>query len=171
VQVFEPRCCLNDFSAMAKGGRKGVPWCISYQADQGSFTLQAGVPIWRSRAHLPHFRYVSLQGAEPLLCYLCTAWVNSSVDTVVMLVSIVIITSTLCCGHDEWCVMIISVWCVFSKLLRPSWISKYIVKTGCNSVTIRCTGHWLFCHHRHTTCRWWSIQPSLPLFIWCSRGQ
>ena len=45
---------------------------------------------------------VSLQGAEPLLCYLYTACVNSSVDTVVMLVSsIVTIISTLCCGHDE----------------------------------------------------------------------
>ena len=62
--------------------------------------------------------------------------------------SIVIITSTLRCGHDEWCVMIISIWCVFNKLLRPSWISKYIVKTGSNSVTVGCTGRWLFCHHR-----------------------
>jgi hypothetical protein len=61
--------------------------------------------------------------------------------------SIVIITSTLRCGHDEWCVMIISIWCVFSKLLRPNWISKYIMKTRSNSVTVRCTGHWLFCHH------------------------
>ena len=36
---------LNDFPAMAKGGRRGVPWCIGYQADQGSFALQAGVSI------------------------------------------------------------------------------------------------------------------------------
>ena len=71
---------LNDFAAMAMGGRR-VPCCIGYQADQG--------------AHLP---YVSLYGAEPLLCYLCTIYVNSSVDTIVMLVSsIVIIISTLRC--------------------------------------------------------------------------
>ena len=57
-----------------------------------------------------------------------------------MLVSIVIITSTLHYGHDEWCVMIISVWCVFSKFLRPSRFSKYNVKTGCNSVTVGCKG-------------------------------
>jgi hypothetical protein len=96
------------------------------------------------------YLYVSLWGAEPLLCYLCTACVNSSVDTVVMLVSsIVIIISTLCCGHDECYIMIVSVWCVFSKLLRPSWISKYIVKTESNSTTIGCMGHWLFSHHRH----------------------
>jgi hypothetical protein len=83
-----------------------------------------------------------------------------------MLVSIVIITSTLHCGHNEWCVMIISAWCVFRKLLRPSWISKYIVKTGCSSVTVGCTGSWLFCHHRRTTHRWWSRRPSSPLFVW-----
>jgi hypothetical protein len=35
---------LNNFSAMAKGGRRGIPWCISYQA-KGSFALQVGVPI------------------------------------------------------------------------------------------------------------------------------
>jgi hypothetical protein len=67
--------------------------------------------------------------------------------------------------------MIISIWCVFSKLLRPSWISKYIVKIGCNSVTFECKGHWLFCHHRRTTRLWWSRRPSPPLFVWCSRGQ
>jgi hypothetical protein len=43
--------------------------------------------------------------------------------------SIVIITSTIHCGHGEWCVMIISVWSVFNKLLRHNWISKYIIKT------------------------------------------
>ena len=53
---------LNDFPAMAKGERRGVPWCIGYQADQGSFALQLGVPISRSGAHLPHFHYVSLWG-------------------------------------------------------------------------------------------------------------
>ena len=82
---------LNDFPAMAMGGRRGVPCCIGCQADQGMLILRSG-------AHLP---YVSLYGAEPLLCYPCTAYVNSLVDTIVMLVSsIVIITSTLCCGHD-----------------------------------------------------------------------
>ena len=49
---------------------------------------------------------------KPLFSYLCAACVNSGVDTVVMLVSLVIIKSTLHCGHDEWCVMIIFVWCV-----------------------------------------------------------
>jgi len=133
---------LNDFPAMTMGGRRGVPCCIGCQADQG-------VPIWRSGAHLPCFSYVSKLGAEHLLCYLRIACVNSSVNTVVMLVSsIVIITSTLCCAHDEWCVMIISIWCVFSKLLRPSWISKYIVKIRSNSVIVGCMGRWLFCHHR-----------------------
>jgi hypothetical protein len=93
-------------------------------------------------------------------------------DTVVMLMSsIVIITSTLHYGHDEWCVMIISVWCVFSKLLRPSWISKYIMKTESNSITIGHTGRWLFCHHCRTTCHWWSRWPSPSLFVRCGRGQ
>ena len=163
--VFGVSVLLNDFLAMAMEGKWGVPCCICCQADQG-------VLIWRSGAHLPHFSYVSLYGAEPLLYYLCTACLNSSVDTIVMLVSsIVIITSTLRCGHDEWCVMIISVWCVFHKLLRPSWISKYIMKTGCNSITVGCKGRWLFCHHRRTTRLWWSRRPSPPLFIWCGRGQ
>jgi hypothetical protein len=48
--------------------------------------------------------------------------------------------------------MIIFVWCVFSKLLRPNWISKCIVKTGCNSVTVGYAfkHRWLFCHYcRH----------------------
>jgi hypothetical protein len=46
-----------------------------------------------------------------------------------------------------WCmdVMILSVWCVFSKLLRPSWISKYVW----NCVTVGCKPYWLFCHRRH----------------------
>jgi hypothetical protein len=35
-------------------------------------------------------------------------------------VLIIIIKSTLRYGHDEWCVMILSVWCVLSKLLRLS---------------------------------------------------
>jgi hypothetical protein len=32
---FEVSVLLNDFPAMAMGGRKGVPCCISCQADQG----------------------------------------------------------------------------------------------------------------------------------------
>jgi hypothetical protein len=35
---------LYDFLAMAKGGRREVPWCTGYQAE-GSFALQAGVQI------------------------------------------------------------------------------------------------------------------------------
>jgi hypothetical protein len=35
---------LNNFPTMAKGVRRGVPWCIGYQAE-GFFALQAGVPI------------------------------------------------------------------------------------------------------------------------------
>jgi hypothetical protein len=79
-----------------------------------------------------------------LSMYLC----NSSVGTVVMLVlSVVMIISNLCCGHDEWCVMIKSVWCVFSKLLGPSWIGKYIVKTGCIPTIGEADGH----HHRYSS--------------------
>jgi hypothetical protein len=89
---------LNNFPAMAKGGRRGVTWCISYQSE-GSFALEARVP-YRSRAHLPRFSYVSLYGAVPLFCNLCTACVITSVDTVVMLVSIVSVKNTLVCGHD-----------------------------------------------------------------------
>jgi hypothetical protein len=35
---------LNDFPAMAKGGRREVPWYTGYQVE-GSFALQVGVPI------------------------------------------------------------------------------------------------------------------------------
>ena len=158
VQVLESLCFWTIFLQWL-WGRRGVPCCIGYQADQG-------VPKWRSGAYLPCFSYVRLLGAEPLLCYLCTTCVNSSVDTIVLLVSsIIIITSILHCAHDEWCVMIIYVWRVFSKLLRPSWISKYIVKTGCNSITVGCKGCWLFYHQRRTTRLWWSRRPSPPLFV------
>ena len=91
---------LNIFSTMAKRERRGVPWCIGYQSE-GSFALEARVPH-RNGAYLPHFHYVSLYGAIPLFCNLCTACVSTSFDTVVMLVSIVIIKSTLICGHDVW---------------------------------------------------------------------
>jgi hypothetical protein len=43
--------------------------------------------------------------------------------------SIVIIISTLHCGHDEWCVIIISVWCVFSNLLRPAELVNTLWKS------------------------------------------
>ena len=32
---FEVSVLLNDFPAMAMGGRRGVPCCIGYQANQG----------------------------------------------------------------------------------------------------------------------------------------
>jgi D-arabinose 1-dehydrogenase-like Zn-dependent alcohol dehydrogenase len=85
---------LNDFPTMAKGGRRGVSWCSGYQSE-GSFALEVGV-AHRSRAHLPHFRYVSLLGVVPLICNLCTTYVSTSVHTVVMLVLIVILKKYSC---------------------------------------------------------------------------
>jgi hypothetical protein len=114
---------LNDFPAMAKGGRRGVStmhWLPSWRM----LCLASRSANLKERSTSTTFLLCKSVGSKPLFSYLCTTWVNSWVHTVVMLVLLLIIKSTLRCGHDEWCVMIIYVSCVFSKLLRPIWISK-----------------------------------------------
>ena len=61
---------FNNFTAMDKRWRRGVPWCIGYQfegsANYIDFALQAGVPHRRSTTM--SFRYVSLYRSVPLVC-------------------------------------------------------------------------------------------------------
>jgi hypothetical protein len=54
---------LNDFPAIANGGRRGVPWCTGYQSE-GSFALEAECHIGAEHIYL--FSLCKSVGSRPL---------------------------------------------------------------------------------------------------------